>query len=380
MKETLLIVLILLLSCCSRNLKNSNDIGEIAVDKAFETNNEVVVSDLIKGDIKYVQLESNEECLLGRAIRIFTDDSLIIAVAFRQIYLFDKNTGKFIREIGHYGRDPGGYLATVYDFPFNETQNTFFARGYGSAYFNEYDSRGNLIKEIKTPNARSLALLNDSIYIGYIPNHTGNEKTKLIVFDIGQNIIKEYPNFRTFEPTSTYVSWPASWFYKFENDLFFFELFTDTIFQITEKELLPKYQLKLGEYAPPYEMQGSREFIENRGDYFFTRDIFESQRYLFFSIEYNDNRYCGIYDKKTEETKITSSPDGFENDIDNFIPFQYYSVNNNGELVGFKEAYEIVEWFNNNPSETENLPPSLQKLKNITENDNPIVMIAKLKE
>ena len=71
---------------------------------------------------------------------------------------------------------------------------------------------------------------------------------------------------------------------------------------------------------------------------------------------------------------------GFENDIDNFIPFQFYSINNSGELVGFQEAYIVKKWFDENPDKAAKLPPNLQKLKNIKETDNPIVMIAKLKE
>lgn len=379
MKVIFLFVIIFMLSCCSQKERNSTNVQEIAIDKALAKKNKVAVSDFIQGDIKYIQLESNKECQLGEFIQMYTNDSLIIAIAFRQIYLFDKNTGKFIREIGHVGRDPGSYRSTVYTFPYDETQNTFYARGLGTSYFNEYDEKGNLNKKIKTPNnTQSLAVLNDNTYVAYIGNYIGNEKTKLVIYNTDGTIIKEYPNFRTYEPTTRVAVWRSSYFYKFNTNLYFFEQFTDTIFQVTENELFPKYVLKLGEYAPPYEMQNSEKFVSE--NYYFTENIFEGQRYLFFIINYKNQKYCGMHDKKNKDTEITVNTEGFKNDIDNFIPFQYYSVNNNGELVGFQEAYKIVEWFNNYPEKIENLPPYLKKLKNIKETDNPVVMIAKLKE
>jgi len=44
------------------------------------------------------------------------------------------------------------------------------------------------------------------------------------------------------------------------------------------------------------------------------------------------------------------------------------------------DAFEIVNWFSNNPDKAAKLPSHLQKLRNIKETDNPVIMIAKLKE
>ena len=50
-------------------------------------------------------------------------------------------------------------------------------------------------------------------------------------------------------------------------------------------------------------------------------------------------------------------------------------------LLVFKKHIKInTDGFSENPEKASNLPPHLQKFRNINENDNPVVMIAKLKE
>ena len=220
-------VLILVLCSCKQDEKLSIGASEIAIEEAISKEKEVAINEIIQGDIEYVQLEANKKCLLGNSIRLYANDSLIIAIAFRQMFLFDRSTGKFIREIGHYGRDPGGYRNTVYSFPYNEIKNTYYAQGWGSNQFEEYDKNGHLNKSNKAPvNTQSLAIFNDSTYVAYIGNYSGNEKTKLVIIDAKQNVIKKYPNYQEYPPSLNVTKWRSSWFYKFESDLLFFEQFS----------------------------------------------------------------------------------------------------------------------------------------------------------
>ena len=62
------------------------------------------------------------------------------------------------------------------------------------------------------------------------------------------------------------------------------------------------------------------------------------------------------------------------------MPFKFISSNQNNEIVGYYDAYEVKLWFEENSDKESQLSPELQKLKNIKETDNPLVMIAKLKD
>ena len=41
--------------------------------------------------------------------------------------------------------------------------------------------------------------INDSTYLGYTKNHTGNFSTKIVVFNSKGEIIKRFPNYNSFQ-------------------------------------------------------------------------------------------------------------------------------------------------------------------------------------
>ena len=62
------------------------------------------------------------------------------------------------------------------------------------------------------------------------------------------------------------------------------------------------------------------------------------------------------------------------------MPLEILSINDKGELTCTLDAYKIKLWFETNAEKSEKLPEYLQRLKNIQETENPIVMIARLKK
>jgi hypothetical protein len=319
--------------------------------------------------------------MVGGALRVFISNEYIITMAFRQIYVFDRLTGKFIHEIGHYGKDPNGYRNTLFVMPFDEKKKTVYVKGWESQSYYVYSLTNKLINIIDGPfDSNSFCYLNDSVNVAYIKNYSGDEDRKLVTFNKSNPGIHIFHNYLKFKKTNEITTWMGhGWFYKFEENLFFFELFNDTIFQIFENKLVPKYLLKMGKYSPPYEKQASVKFMREEADnFFFVRNILESNNNIFFSIDYGLNQYGGFFCKESNKTFISSGK-GFFNDLDNFIPFSPKSVYNNDYLVGFAEAHEILTWFEKNPDIVSKLPTNLQKYRNLKLTDNPIVMIAKLK-
>lgn len=86
------------------------------------------------------------------------------------------------------------------------------------------------------------------------------------------------------------------------------------------------------------------------------RQIFESENYLFFKVRFNRKEFHALYNKSIGSTFFAQGNAGFENDIDDFIPYKH------GELIGYAEGYEIELWFRNNPEKAAKLPPHLKKL------------------
>lgn len=376
----LLVSLFMDLICGCQNLDTPRFLNKIDILTAFENRDTINLSSIAES-IQYVRLETRKGVHLGHSPRFYLNESYIISIAAKQIYLFNRQTGKFIREIGHFGKDPSGYRNTIFNYPYDEKRQICIAHGWGMYEFLFYDLNGIKIESISNLG-HTFAILNDSIFVAYIKNTTGTEEKKLVLINVNQNnsIVNIFPNHLKFEPAQNYAMWKAQgWFYKYNDKLHFFEQFTDTIYQITYGRLFPKYILAMGKYAPPYEKQSQLDFLKdgNKG-YIFLENIFESENYLFFIIKFNTNIFHGVYYKKFRTTKVSDN-NYFKNDIDNLIPFTFSSVSN-GKLIGYCEAFEIIKWFNDNPEKALELPLHLQKLKNIKETDNPVIMIAKLKE
>lgn len=371
-------ILITLTGCKNSVPPAEEALRTVKIAEAMENKTTVLLSELIQGDIEYIPLESKKEHLLNNNPRFYANKTEIIAFAKNQAFVFDRKTGKFLREIGHYGNDPGGYQTTKYSYPFDEKNDLFYLGGWEQQVYYRYNTSGHLVDKItaysntKEPDMQnsdfgeiitSIAPLNDTCFVGHVWNINGKQKAKLIIFNENNHRIKTYPQYKTFEwnifkdGLSVY-NWDG-WFYAHNNQLNYFERNTDTLYSVSLENLKPRYVL-----------EGST----------FIRDLSESVRFLLFNLRNEEGIYCGIFDKENRETKIAQTANGIENDVDNFLPFSFYSVNLNDELVGCQEAYTVKAWFNDNPAKAAQLPPKYQNLRNMKETDNPVVMIAKLKE
>ena len=247
----------------------------------------------------------------------------------------------------------------------------------------EEDMANNIFGEMIT----SIAPLNDTSYVGHVWNMNGKQEAKLIAFNNNNPRIKVFQQYKRFDydinrDGISVFSWNSR-FYQLNEQLHFFERFTDTVFTVTMDTLQPEFILHRGET----EDASGTNFTSNKGDvsYFLVEDLFGAERFLFFKIrkpkkEFAGDFYYGLFDKVNQSTKLTNNDKGIENDIDNFLPFSFQSVNMKNEIMGLTEAFEVKLWFDENPEMAGKLPDNLKTLRALNETDNPVVMIAKLKK
>ena len=404
-------ILFFLIVSCSSPLPTGT-ILTIDIEKAFNDNADIFLSDFAE-EIEYVPLQTLRESVTGNWLRVFTSKEYIIAVAFRQNYLFDRKTGKFIREIGRYGNGPGEYMATNIVMPFDEDRNTIRA-SFTPLKDIEYDLNGKMVRTLNFPPQTEQQKYNmwwgmipvdDQYFVTYARNHSGNEPDKLIVFDEHGKIFTRFPNYHTYEKNPKHAGsfvLDGQVFYKWKNNVFFYENCVDTLFQVTKDKIIPYFHLQLGKYNPPYSEKDNLPWGDPdpwgpnrlRNNFFEFGTMNESERFLFFSFYYGNQNaktgsrphYFGYYDKKMDIAKI-SKVDDLEktpviNDLDDFAPLhpRLWSINSSGEMVAYMEADDIEEWFAENPEKAKKLPEHLKKFSKLTSEDNPVVVIVKLKQ
>ncbi|MDR3093975.1 MAG: hypothetical protein LBU62_04955, partial [Bacteroidales bacterium] len=179
-------------------------------------------------------------------------------------------------------------------------------------------------------------------------------------------------------------------FYAYNGVTYFKEMnYNDTVFSINEKAMSPHFVFKLGNKQPSYYHQRNDDY--NKGKYFINF-VYESKSFILFNFSYSTETvevlgsrvlkkgsiHTGYYDKKKKQVFISSTPDlkktgGYNI---NGIPVSFYPVliNKNKEMIAQIDPAELIEYKDKIGSKYKEV------FKNVQEDDNPIVIIAKLKE
>ncbi|TKG94064.1 6-bladed beta-propeller [Puteibacter caeruleilacunae] len=375
-----------LVGCNSGN--QSDEVMKVLdVTTAIANKHDVVDYDIFK-TIKYIPLETSKEHMVKSDPKMFMTGKYVVSNAFRQIYLFDRFTGEFIREIGGYGRGPEEYRSTGRGVPFDANNEVIYA--HRDDNYLVYGINEETVSKMKYPRYYSgIAMLNDSTYASYRPNITGDEKQRVVIVRNGE-IIHTFPNYQSYvkKSNSFHIDMGEGMFHNYNKKLYFKEILNDTLFEVQPDTLKPRYVFKLGDLGAKYEdkewlVAGEKkngEYVRPLDDFYDTRHFCESSRYLLFESKYQREWYWGCYDK--DEKKIIVQPAIVDVKLEDglIVPFKMCNgyINSNNQLVTYINGYELQLWFEQH--EGIKLRDDLKKLKGIGENDNPVVIIAQLQE
>lgn len=377
----LLIVISISIGCQKKKTKS---ILVVDVETAIHSPNDIKCSDFIES-IQYVPLETKENNLIHKLRKIDLVDNYLLIQDLNNCFVFDCKSGEYIRRISKRGRGPGEY-----NHPMGITdpvERTVFLNTAGADIL-EYSILNKLVRTItipaydssfENPSFPSSFAIYQNWMICYFANINGKEKKLLM----GVNKDTGIPDFivpnsnLTEHATMSFSSNEAS-FYSYKNKLFFKEIYNDTIYQLVDKKLAPHTVLQTGELLFSYKMKF--EGGNSLKDYLLIQNVSESERFINFNCILDRKQYFMVYSKSENKSSLTELDKGIINDIDGFLNFKPKYKSCGLYLYGVAYAYEILQWFNENPNKAAKLPAHLQKLKDIKESDNPVVMIAKLIE
>jgi hypothetical protein len=370
--------------------EKKQNIIKIDVESRIDSNKSPIdLSDFIES-VTYCPLETRSDNLIGANPEYIITDKEIVVRTFSDCYIFKRETGEFLRKIGKNGKGPREYRKTS-GFVNPYCKELFFIGWKGNLL--KYNMDGTFLKSILIPEyvnsvevpsfPTNFTWLKNNIVL-YFSNMTGSEKKLLMIIDEEGEILASHPNNNYYNKPKGMISMnlEESQFYHFNQDLYFKEDYSDTVFKISGSEMIPKMILFLGRYQPSYKLKSmtSQKRKELKYQPIGLRNLIETNSFLFFEYHYQRKLYQGIYNKNTDRLRITNKENGINNDIDGFISFSPISITSDGYLVGVIEAYKLLLWFYENSEKALELPLHIQKLKNIKDTDNPVIMIAKLKE
>jgi hypothetical protein len=372
------IVLLLLLLALCYNGKGQKPLT-LSLEEAYKHKKLITTKDIFDSFI-YLPLETSTDCLIGANPKFRLTEKFIVATDQNRCLLFDRNNGRFIRQIGHYGKDPDGYKSTR-GFISELTESVYFI-GWNNDLL-RYSFEGKLLSSIRIPNhSNSLtstfviekyAYLKKDLIVCNILNINGIQNTLLMVFDENGNEIIRIPNRKIAkEHKPVITTGELNFFYSYDN-LLYNEIYNDTIFHLVSDRADPYIILDRGKYslAKGKDMPDKERLI--------LRSFFESGKFIVLIFSMSDNsRYLALYNKTDQTLRLSEIQEGVLNDTDDFMPFLPSDIFND-ELLGSIQPLQIIKWAGDNKSAGRSVPPALKGGISIDPTDNPVIVIGKLK-
>ena len=386
--KVLLSIMVILYSC---NLRENNELFVIDINKSIET--ELAISHLVD-NITYIPLQS--EILFQNPFSIITTKDHFILSTFPSNILVFTRSGKYINEIGRVGKGPGEYL-----FPKHLTydQNDSLIYIYDNKRILQYDLSGKFRNELNLEKFNSgfhdIYSYKGDIYLaGGI--HFGNATYDWIVIDSSLNIqsykLNHIGSFGAMGD-GTIIREGRGGFFRYSEDIYFWNSFNDTVYSLTHNSFEPAILFEIGEFKHPHKAI----LFEDRSKYFYPNYMFGTNNFLFMVYILNNYQYTALIDKSTKQLlAINKSTNlsvfdipGIFNDIDGgpaFPPFYYFQENGEEYLIGWIHAYKLKahvesEVFRNSTPKYPEKKKELEELAaSLDENDNPVLMLVKLKE
>jgi len=361
----------------------------INVESGMNNPGHLVLSD-IAYDVQYIPLETNEYNLIGNVNKIkFNGKYFFVQDANPpSLHVFDQK-GKYIRKIGKHGRGPNEYNY-LNDFTFSNKKPQVWLLTSIPYKIMEYNLNGDFVKQIEYSTLdnynRIESLLNDK-YLIMRTNSFGNTPFTFGIFSEDGTLLKNVIKPEQFKYTGGVSSSKNNfWFYVFNNNCYVKEnVLNDTLYRIsTSLEFLPKYIFDSGKYKQ------TMDFRQNFSEYYKRKDLnyiihnsfFETSTVLIYSYLFNMNTRLDYYDKTI---KKSFNLKGITNDLDGGLDFvPEYQINN--LIIGYASVFELKDYidsgiFKNSTTKYPKKKKELERLANsLDENDNPVLILIKLKE
>ena len=319
-----------------------------------------VTLDTFNYNVRYVRLETNEHCLIGRVSKSLIRQNKIYVADFNNaiaLFVFDLQ-GKHLFTIDRRGKGPGEYLK-ITDFDIDTNGNIYIYDIYNE-HFLVYDSIGVYKNSIKIGyQISSFCIMNDIIYCSDLSKNIEIDANLAVFNLLDKNTHYVIPS-RKILDDYRYIKYSPFKFYQSSQQTYYSPKFSSVIYCINEKGIQPAIGLKNLKMPPenalrkwlqqPESMTWEPYFLE-------TVNIYETEKYMYFTIKQYPDIFL-LYDKENKK------------------PYNLNSLNRRVGISEMKGSTGKVFWgiMNPDPKYHENLLKTQKELKQWKEEDNPVIV------
>jgi len=284
---------------------NQEQSPEIDINKPNLGDKVLKLSD-IAGNIEYIPLETNKNCLIKNINALELVGPYIYVSSPGQLLLFDTD-GHFVRRIGSEGNGPGEYNA-IADIAVDNVDSSVYLINILGKKIMHFSIDGEFLDSFPLDFpvvADNIELYDGNIYLSFsdMVNSPGDESKKVMLaaFTRSGNMIGKYGStLPVRDNLRVNIMLPCEVLYTYDNALFVKEVRSDTLYRISEDEILdPRYVFNFSESKMPLHEYSYESFTKHYmgGKYLYFLKVLENQNNIFFTYKHNgDETHC-IHDK-----------------------------------------------------------------------------------
>ena len=322
-------------------------------------------------NVEFIPLETTDECLIGDACIVSSiTQKDIFVFDYEKCYRFDRN-GKFLNAIGAKGNGPGEYTRPMRAIVDTLNQWVYFPDHWTGRLL-KYDYSGNFLEESQPKGLSSDIWLHKPMEFLFGDSFYQYAK-KGERFSISFYSLKEKKLLSKMRCNPNVYNYKGNTYVK--------DFWCDTIYQITNPYKLVSHAIinrgRLG-----YRTQDDKSLISGVEDSeeritIAVHNIAETDRFIFISS--NQGRI--VYDKKSDKTIAANYDVPLMDDLYGSPGLVYFvSTTNGNEVYQAIHAYEFIENGDGEHSITDTRYDAYRKMvDSLDEDDNPVIMIVKIK-
>ncbi|MBN1789093.1 MAG: 6-bladed beta-propeller [Bacteroidales bacterium] len=402
MKNLFFLLPLLLMVQCHTDKTNKQDQAidqdkffVINYEKALQNKKTINLSD-IASEVKYIPLQTDTQCLLGRGAEYHFTDQYIFIGNKDHVLVFDY-AGKFIRKIGNHGKGPQEIdiitLISLDDINKTIAIQTLMSR---KLLFFSYD--GTFLESFQLKSDGYHYVIEKDKFLSYELCAGGREDFVFRLTNRNNDTISTVRNHFKWENKTGYYMMllgDISAFYEYNAQLYFKGMYNDTVYTISKNEIKPAYYIDLGKYRLPddarFENPASTEkFQKVKGDYFLANSTEARDQIFVTTVDFNDSiRRNIIHHLNSPEdiflVKEYGEPSGCTNDWDGGPEFwPAGNVNDNTVYMPLspltlKDLTEEEGFKNNKALYPEKKKDFVEMVERLKEEDNAVILVVTLK-
>ena len=363
MKQILSIISVFILSCSPG--KSSEFLTESAAITVHLDSIQYVALKI--GNIRYIPLETTDECLLGNADKILIQNNRIYVADFNKamsLFVFDMN-GKYLFKINKRGQGPGEYTS-FRDFDIHNNKELYMFDNFGQKLL-IFDLEGKYLRDIKFEYFfMSFCLTEDKIYMSEIRGADRKKAAAFAVYDIKSGNTTFLMDDKKFLYTIPITNSSYKFYYS-PNTIYHAPKLSETIYSVTNDSIFPAITVK-GLPAIPKDLleqwdaetdQNARSANFRNSNYFLENSyIYETDDYISLQYQLGANPHDLLYNKHTQQAYKLLFP--------YFEAIGHYCIRGSTGT----EFFSVVS-FDADNNYHKKILESREELKNWDEEDNP---------